>query len=340
MSNQTMQILKNANSQEEKKYNILTFDTHERYQTQLCKTGHNFYSFRYDGCKEWDESYAKMPENYYVLPKNAIIGGVGFDMILSQSKFGQFQAASQIQQVLQVPIVSLEHTLPIQGWPKDQLDTFKNMMGQSNVFISDYSVSEWGMNCDSTVIHHSVDTETFKPKDGLDYIKNVDILSVVSEFPQRDYCCNFSGWQRIVSKFPFQIVDVVGKDSEQIPNVKGGVAENLDDLVNRYNACQIFLNTSTVSPVPTSLLEAMSCGCAVVSTATCMIPEIIQNGVNGFISNDEDEIKKYIQKLLVDKELADRLGKAARETIIEKFSEEKFINKWNETFNKLHGAKK
>ena len=337
MTNQTISILNKANNGKKDKYNILTFDTHERYQSQLCKTGHNFYSFRYDGCKEWDKSYAELPENYYILPKSSVISGLDIDFILSQSKFGQFQAASQIQQVLQVPILSLEHTLPIPGWPEEQLNGFRNMVGQSNVFISDYSTKKWAMNCKADVVHHSVDSRTFKPQE---VDKKVDILSVVNEFPQRDYCCNFSGWQRIVGNFSDSVVDVVGKDSEQIPNVKGGTANGIDDLVSRYNSCKVFLNTSTISPVPTSLLEAMSCGCAVVSTATCMIPEIIENGVNGFMSNDEDELKEYIKRLLDDKELAIHLGNNARETVKENFSEDKFIKNWNKIFDDLYGAKK
>ena len=69
-----------------------------------------------------------------------------------------------------------------------------------------------------------------------------------------------------------------------------------------------------------------------------MIPEIIENGVNGFISNNEDELKEYIQQLLGDKELRDKLGKAARETVIQNFSEEKFIDNWNETFDRAYGV--
>ena len=80
----------------------------------------------------------------------------------------------------------------------------------------------------------------------------------------------------------------------------------------------------------------MSCGSAVVSTATCMIPEIIENGVNGFISNDEEELKSYITQLLQDEELRTTIGKKARETILTKFSEEKFINNWNNIFKKAY----
>jgi glycosyltransferase involved in cell wall biosynthesis len=63
-----------------------------------------------------------------------------------------------------------------------------------------------------------------------------------------------------------------------------------------------------------------------------MIPEIIENGVNGFISNDEDELKQYVVDLLNDEDLAKELGEQARKTIVEKFSQEKFIKKWDTLF--------
>ena len=71
-----------------------------------------------------------------------------------------------------------------------------------------------------------------------------------------------------------------------------------------------------------------------------MIPEIITNGENGFISNDEEELKGYIKQLLDDPSLAAKMGDAARKTVIEKFSEEKFINNWNEIFDLTYRMKK
>ena len=107
-------------------------------------------------------------------------------------------------------------------------------------------------------------------------------------------------------------------------------ASSTKELVAAYQNSKIFLNTSTISPVPTVLMEAMSCGCAVVSTATCMIPEIIENGVNGFISNNPEELKHYLVDLLNDENLAKEIGKNARKTITEKHSASKFVNRWNE----------
>jgi glycosyltransferase involved in cell wall biosynthesis len=71
-----------------------------------------------------------------------------------------------------------------------------------------------------------------------------------------------------------------------------------------------------------------------------MIPEIIKNGINGFISNDESELRGYIEKLLYDEELREELGKNARKTILDRFSEEKFLNKWNKIFDQAYEVKK
>jgi len=261
------------------------------------------------------------------MPKNTIPNGIDFDFILSQSKFGQFQVAKQIQKVFNLPIISLEHTLPINSWPNQQLEAFRQMNGDINVFISEYSYREWQMN--GQVVHHSIDTETFSPplSEGIKLPKQNHVLSVVNDYVNRDYCCNFKGWQRITNGLKTRLVgDTPGLSKP---------AASIEELVSEYQNAAVFLNTSTVSPVPISLLEAMSCGCAVVSTATCMIPEIIKNGINGFVSNDESELRGYIEKLLYDEKLREELGKNARKTIEQNFSEEKFVNNWNKIFAKI-----
>ena len=52
--------------------NILTFPTHERYESNLAKTGHNFFSWveRNVTKPKWDEDYAAIPNNYTVLDPN------------------------------------------------------------------------------------------------------------------------------------------------------------------------------------------------------------------------------------------------------------------------------
>ena len=315
---------------EPEKYNILTFAAHERYQSQLAKTGHNFYLFQSDGVKNWNNDYAPLPDNHYILPRETLYKGLSFDMILSHSKFGQFQMSELINKNLGLPIISLEHTVPTPNLKQEWLDEIKNMTGDIDVFISEYSKGVWDLNTDEyEIVHHSVDTETFKPRS---IEKKPYILSVVNDFVNRDYCCNYSGWVRITEGLDTRLVG----DNEDI----GSPASSVDDLVNEYNSAQVFLNTSTFSPIPSVVLEAMACGSAVVSTATCMIPEIIEHGVNGMISNNESELRSYIEQLLSDKDLREKIGKAARETILNKFTEESFLNNWNKIFAKAYEVSK
>ena len=315
---------------EPEKYNILTFAAHERYQSQLAKTGHNFYLFQSDGVKNWNNDYAPLPDNHYILPRETLYKGLSFDMILSHSKFGQFQMSELINKNLGLPIISLEHTVPTPNLKQEWLNEIKNMTGDIDVFISEYSKGVWELNTDEyEIVHHSVDTEIFKPRS---IEKKPYVLSVVNDFINRDYCCNYSGWVRITEGLDTRIVG----DNGEI----GSPADSVDDLVNEYNSAQVFLNTSTFSPIPSVVLEAMACGSAVVSTATCMIPEIIEHGVNGMISNDESELRSYIEQLLSDKDLREKIGKAARETILKKFTEESFLNNWNKIFAKAYEVSK
>jgi glycosyltransferase involved in cell wall biosynthesis len=327
MVNTVKQIIKNCNANTPSKtYNILTFPTHERYESQLTKTGHNFYSFHLEKMKKWNRDQIKPPENYYILPEGDICEFIPYDFILVQSKFWQFQAAQQINERLGIPIIVLEHTLPTpQTMSEQNIAIMRNMVGNMNIFISEYSQKTWNINGPSEVISHSIDSDEFK---AYKIPKSNEVLTVANDFVNRDYCLNYSGWKRVTS----------GLNTKLVGDTKGlsVAASSTTELVMDYNTCGVYFNSSTLSPIPMSLLEAMSCGCAVVSTATCMIPEIIQNGHNGFISNDESELRKYIELLLSDTEKRKTLGEAARKTILEQFSQEKFIQKWNDVFNRVY----
>lgn len=246
---------------------------------------------------------------------------VDIDVILSQNKFGQFQVLGELANRYQVPMVSLEHTLPMPQWSPRDLQYRTMMRGHLNVFISTYSVERWGFHRSDPsvrVVHHGIDTNVFDST--TDKPRKNQILCVVNDWINRDWCCNFSGFVRTASNMNCKVLG----DTPGLSKPAGSVEE----LVNEYKTSRIFYNTSTISPVPTAMMEAMSCGCAIVSTATCMIPEIITHGVNGFISNDEGELRKYLELLTEDEELAKKLGAAARETIKNRFGLEQFKYKW------------
>jgi len=323
MLNQTKKII--LKSIEEKKvYDIITFDTHERCQSQMAKTGHNFYSLRYKDCKIWNTNFAPVPHNYYT--SESLINGIDYDFILSQSKFGQLQVAKQIQQQLGLPIVHLEHTIPTSNYTAEQLEMFKNIWGDYNVFISEYAADAWGFDeSNSTIIKNSIDHDFFKP---MEVESDESVFTVQNDFINRDYCLNYQGWVRIIDGFTAKLLG----ETEGLSQA----ARSLEELREEYNKCAVYINTTTESQMPTAILEAMACGKPVVSTATCSIPSFIKHGENGFLTNDETEFRNYISQLLEDKDLRAKMGQAARETVLEIFCQQKYVNNWNNLFTKVY----
>ena len=314
-------ILREATRKKEDKLNILTFPTHERYQENLAKTGHNFFLLNGQNIKTWNKTFAPIPQNTRIL-QNYIPIDVDIDLVLSQNKFGQFNIASKVASSINVPLISIEHTLPPPNG-EAMIKAFRSMVGNVNLFISEYSRDMWGFsNKEALVIHHGIDTEAFCPGEEA---RHNNVLSVVNDWINRDWCCGFRLWESIVrDDVPVTIVgDTPGLSKP---------AKNHQELLAAYQKSKIFLNTSTVSPVPTALMEAMACGCAVVSTATCMIPEIIQNGENGLISNNPEHLRMFVKELLGNDELCQKLGQAARKTILERFPLSNFLDKWNNIF--------
>lgn len=324
-------ILRNATRRVDEPLNILSFPTHERYQSNLSKTGHNFYLWQGEGIKPWRDEYCAVPRGTVLLnpnkKSNQIPENVDIDIVLSQNKFGQFEISKQIAGQLGLPLVSIEHTLPMESWGVNELNQLYNMRGDVNVFISEYSRGRWGWSeGEALVLHHGIDSQEFSPSP--EYEKEPRVLSVVNDWVNRDWCCGFNLWKEVTgfpeSSLPiFVLGDTPGLSQP---------ASSTEELINEYRKSLIFLNTSLISPVPTSLLEAMSCGCAIVSTATCMIPEIIENGKNGYISNDPKQLRSFVEKLLNDKELALEIGNNARQTVIDKFSIDSFVGNWNQIF--------
>lgn len=78
----------------------------------------------------------------------------------------------------------------------------------------------------------------------------------------------------------------------------------------------IFLNTTRVDNLPTTVLEAMACGLCVVSTNVGGIPCMLTDGMNALLvpADDCEGVVSAITRLLTDPELADQLSRSGRAT--------------------------
>tara|TARA_R110002096_G_scaffold173997_13_gene349658 strand:- start:2538 stop:3467 length:930 start_codon:yes stop_codon:yes gene_type:complete len=92
----------------------------------------------------------------------------------------------------------------------------------------------------------------------------------------------------------------------------------------------ILLNPAHASPNPRTRAEAMLCGLAVVSTASQGESDYIENGVNGYCSDDIDELIDHLRLLQNDPDLTRRIGGAGRETAQKVFHIDRFRDEWTE----------
>jgi len=84
-----------------------------------------------------------------------------------------------------------------------------------------------------------------------------------------------------------------------------------------YNRSKIWIVTSRIEGFGLPILEAMACGCAVISTEHDSAPGLIQHGINGFLVpiGDVDAFIHQIDVLLKDEALRLRIVQQAFETI-------------------------
>ena len=70
-----------------------------------------------------------------------------------------------------------------------------------------------------------------------------------------------------------------------------------------------------------SLLESMSCGCAVVGSNTAPVQEVIEDRTNGLLVDffDSKQLAEAIVELLNNRSLAKELGQQARNTVLQHF---------------------
>ncbi len=88
--------------------------------------------------------------------------------------------------------------------------------------------------------------------------------------------------------------------------------ERLADLIA---ACDVFALPSHAEGLPTMLCETMNSGRAIVATDVGGIPEIVKDGVTGFVvpKGDVDRLTSRLRTVLIDRPLRERFEREAHQ---------------------------
>ncbi|MDO8648408.1 MAG: glycosyltransferase family 4 protein [Candidatus Peregrinibacteria bacterium] len=108
-----------------------------------------------------------------------------------------------------------------------------------------------------------------------------------------------------------------------------------EDVIRAIQSAKVFIVNSLSEGGPRVALEAMACGMPVVATRVGVLPDVIRDGVNGFLTDGtSSDLQRRITSLLSDSSLPERIGKEA-EHIIETFERSRLIAQYAEFIRSL-----
>lgn len=321
-------ISEKINKPAKEKYNIVTFSTHEAYQETMARTGHNFYLLQVNGSKSWNENFRKLPSNCKILTDPNQIP-YDTDILLSQERYSQIQIMTRIANITRIPLIHIDHIEPVKDTNFNKLLQYK---ADRHVFITEHNKNSWGIN--GQVINHGIDTDIFtgwKPN------KSKKVVYTVNYLKDRDFFCGWKEWKYIKEKIAKTDPDIELLLIGDNPGISKPIS-NKNELASKLTSCACYLNTSKFSPVPMSLLEAMSCGMPIVSTKHQEVGKLL-NDSNSRASNDPDYLADMIVTICNNNEAFCKIGNEARNLILKDFSINSFIKNWNCLFTEVYNQK-
>jgi len=165
---------------------------------------------------------------------------------------------------------------------------------------------------------------------------------------QKNHAFLIQGFKKIADKFPEYKLHIYGEgdkrselellikelDLQDRVLLKGNVSE----LATRIEDAALFVLSSDYEGMPNALMEAMAMGIPCISTdCPCGGPDfLIQNDENGVLVpvGDTEYLANAMEKLLRDRELADRMGNSATK-IAEILHPDVVHRKWEEYIQKF-----
>lgn len=291
---------------------------HEGYHHELCKLRCDF-TMMVDSKHRWNERYRPLPSNVTCYDRNMLsIAFVEKHDVAIIHNYKQFK----LLQECTLPKIILMHCSKAgQGDPEFCTEDLSDYIVVFNSFTDK---ERWNLKCPKQyVIWHGFDPDEWPISD-----REVNkVLTVGRRISERDSVCGYriiQGLER--SGIPIKLVGDNPELDIQSP-------ENFTDLRRYYSKHAAYLNPTMRSPMPRARGEAMMSGIPVVTTGFYDEEMFIEHGVNGFVTNNVNEIKEYTALLLADKELQASMAQAARRTALERFHISRFLNDWKKVLS-------
>jgi glycosyltransferase involved in cell wall biosynthesis len=194
-------------------------------------------------------------------------------------------------------------------------------------------LSELGSRVRTSVVYNGVDTRVFSPG-STSTSETLTVLCVGNLLPIKGHDVLIRAVASIASEFPKLSLEVVGHGpelsrlQELIRNlgIDGRVRfqgrRPRQYVADAMRHCTVFALPSRYEGLGCVYLEAMSCGKPVVGCRGQGVAEVIRQGSNGYLvgAGNDKELALVLEILLRDEQRRQNMGRAARDTIVERFT--------------------
>ena len=193
--------------------------------------------------------------------------------------------------------------------------------------------NEFSVNKDFIdVVHNGIDTETFKPNDNKNRIKNRIITTASADVPLKGLKYLINALPKIISLYPDTELVVIGKAKNNgetmklikklnlLPHIhfKSNLKE--EDIIDLYASAELAVIPSLYEGFGFGAGEAMSCGVPLISTLSGGLKDIVKGSCYEIEPGSSVQIENAVIDLFDNEEEMKRVALLGRKRILEKFN--------------------
>jgi len=194
-------------------------------------------------------------------------------------------------------------------------------------------LTELGSRVRTSVVYNGVDTDFFSPA-GDGPLEAPSLLCVGNLIATKGQETLVRAMASIVPEFSSLSLDIIG-DGPELPQLRELITklglegkvrfhgrQQRRQVADAMRRCTVFALPSRHEGLGCVYLEAMSCGKPVVGCRGQGIAEVIRQGSNGYLvgAGNDKELVLVLGMLLRDQQRRQNIGRAARDTIVERFT--------------------
>ncbi len=302
---------------------LLVFNCHEPWVYQLRVLGYKLdviigLKGRY--LRTWDEQMRPVPPRSRLITlSEALNSPTSYYCIITHNITDLMDIKSRPEPrliVLHTTLEGRQQEQPSDVDPqkvKQMLREYLQLVGGHAVATSYFKGKSWAVTED--VVPFGIDPDEYLPYSG----EKACGLRI----------CNFIGSRKKILLWDFHEKAFAGLPVRLIghnPGVPGvRAAQDWGDLKQILRSHRFYIHTADPrfeAGHNMASLEAMAAGLPVLGNRHPSSP--VKHGVSGFLSDDPDQLRRYAQILLEDRDLAASMGRQARKTVVEQFSLQRF----------------